>query len=237
MKSPSTILIVEDNERLNNFIASQLAKNGYETVQTFNGSQAFEELKENCFDLVVLDIMLGDTNGLDILKSIRSQDKTLPVMIISSIADDETKINGFRIGCDDYLTKPFYTNDMMMRIKRMLERRELEGMMHSTVVSQSVNCGPFEADTAALTIKKNGVIIPVRKKYFDMMLYFMRHPNIVIPFKTLFDHVWDKEVTDISSVESNLYVNIRNLRMLIEDDPANPKFIVSVRHVGYTFRV
>ena len=147
-------------------------------------------------------------------------------MIISSISDDETKIEGFRIGCDDYLTKPFYANDMLMRVKRMITRNEIGGLQH-VPVKQTMMVGPFEADLAAQSIKKNGTIIPMRKKYFDIMVYFMNNPNVVIPFKTLYEQVWNKSAPDQNNVESNLYVNIRNLRMLVEDDASSPSYIQS----------
>ncbi|MCR4939469.1 MAG: response regulator transcription factor [Treponemataceae bacterium] len=234
MKSEKNILVVEDSERLNDFISSQLTKNNYSVTQAFNGKQAFKNLKNSYFDLVILDIKLGDIDGLQILKTIRSQDKTLPVMIISSISDDETKIEGFRIGCDDYLTKPFYANDMIMRVNRMIERSKIEGFQH-TPVHQVISAGPFEADIASQALKKNGNVIPMRKKYFDIMVYFMKHPNIVIPFRTLYEQVWNKEAADQGTIESNLYVNIRNLRMLVEDDTTEPSFIQTVRHTGYIF--
>jgi DNA-binding response OmpR family regulator len=234
LKSEQTILVVEDSERLNEFIATQLKKNGYAITQAYNGKQAFKFLKTGSFCLVILDIKLGDIDGLQILKTIRSQDKTLPVMIVSSISDDETKIEGFRIGCDDYLTKPFYASDMIMRVNRMIERSKAENLPHAPV-QQLVMVGPFEADVAAQNLRKNGMAIPMRKKYFDIMVYFMKHPNVVIPFRTLYEHVWNKTSVADSAIESNLYVNIRNLRMLIEDDAAEPTFIQSVRHTGYIF--
>ena len=234
MKSEQTILVVEDSERLNEFISTQLKKSGYAITQAFNGKQAFKLLNNGYFDLVILDIKLGDIDGLQILKTIRAQDKTLPVMIVSSISDDETKIEGFRIGCDDYLTKPFYASDMIMRVNRMIERSKAERLQHAPV-QQLMTAGPFEADIASQTIKKNGTSIPMRKKYFDIMVYFMKHPNVVIPFRTLYEQVWNKEAMEDTAVEANLYVNIRNLRMLVEDDAAEPSYIQSVRHTGYIF--
>ncbi len=234
MKSEKTILVVEDSERLNEFISTQLKKNGYSITQAFNGKQAFKFLKNGFFDLVILDIKLGDIDGLQILKTIRVQDKTLPVMIISSISDDETKLAGFRIGCDDYLTKPFYASDMIMRVNRMIERNTTERLRQAPI-KQLLTAGPFEADIGAQTIKKNGVLLPMRKKYFDIMVYLMQHPNVVIPFRTLYEQVWNKEAMEDTAVESNLYVNIRNLRMIVEDDAAEPTYIQSVRHNGYIF--
>ena len=234
LKSEKAILVVEDSERLNDFISSQLEKSGYIITRALNGKQAFKCLQTSCYDLVILDIKLGDIDGLQILKTIRSQDKVLPVMIISSISDDETKIEGFRIGCDDYLTKPFYASDMLMRVERMIARSEIGGLQH-VPVKQVITAGPFEVDVASQTLKKNGTIIPMRKKYFDIMVYFVNNQNVVIPFKTLYEQVWNKEAPEQSVIESNLYVNIRNLRMLVEDDPSSPVFIQSVRDTGYIF--
>src|SRR5574344_601760 len=122
MEEQSHILVVEDSERLNNYISSQLKKENFYIVQAICGQQAYDSLKQESFDLVILDLNLGDINGLQILKTIRLQDKTLPVMIVSSLTEKKKKIEGFRIGCDDYLTKPFYISELLMRIRRMIER-------------------------------------------------------------------------------------------------------------------
>ena len=228
------VLVVEDSKRLNDFIAATLKKNNYDVIQALNGKDAYEALKNSSFDAVILDLKLGDTNGLSILKTIRIQNKTLPVMIISSLSDDETKIEGFRIGCDDYLTKPFMSNEMLMRIHRMIERNE---QLHvpQTPVQEFVTYGPFTANIAAQSVTKNGIEIPMRKKYFDILLYLMQHPNVAIPYRTLYENVWGNATIEATALESNLYVNINSLRKIIEDDASNPTYIQSVRHVGYLF--
>ncbi|MCR4954793.1 MAG: response regulator transcription factor [Treponema sp.] len=228
------ILVVEDSRRLNDYVSEQLVKNKYDVTQAFCGQDAYNELKTNYFDLVILDLKLGDISGLSILKTIRLQNKTLPVMIVSSITEEETKIEGFRIGCDDYLTKPFQMTDMLIRVKRMIERSE-QMDYQSAPVQDLVSAGPFEINVAMQTIKKNGAPIPMRKKFFDIMLFFVQHPNVAITFRNLYESVWNSEAPEDSVLESNLYVNINNLRKLIEDDPAEPKFIQSIRHVGYMF--
>jgi len=228
------ILVVEDSRRLNDYVSEQLVKNKYAVTQAFCGQDAYNELKTNYFDLVILDLKLGDVNGLSILKTIRLQNKTLPVMIVSSITEEETKIEGFRIGCDDYLTKPFQMTDMLIRVKRMIERSE-QMDYQSAPVQDLVTAGPFEINVAMQTIKKNGSPIPMRKKFFDIMLFFVQHPNVAITFRKLYESVWNSEAPEDSVLESNLYVNINNLRKLIEDNPAEPRFIQSIRHVGYMF--
>lgn len=228
------VLVVEDSKKLNDFIASTLRKNDFRVKQALNGKEAYEALKTDTFDAIILDLKLGDTDGLSILKTIRLQNKTLPVMIVSSISDDETKIEGFRIGCDDYLTKPFMSNEMLMRIKRMIERNE---QLHApkAPVKERLVAGPFTIDIAGQSVFKNGVEIPMRKKYFDILLYLVRHQNIAIPYRTLYESVWGTSATEETTLESNLYVNINSLRKIIEDDASKPTYIHSVRHVGYLF--
>lgn len=230
------ILVIEDSKRLNDFIKSQLEKNGFAAVQALNGKEAYTSLKSESFDLIILDLNLGDINGLSILKTIRLQDKKIPVMIISSISDDETKIEGFRIGCDDYLTKPFMASEMIMRIRRMIERNEQMNLSKAPI-KEIIKSGPFVLNIAAQTVSKNNIEIPMRKRYFDILLYFVKHPNVAIPFRTIYESVWNTSAADEASLESNLYVNINSLRKLIEDDAANPKIIHSVRNVGYIYSV
>lgn len=231
-----SILIVEDSKRLNDFLKTQLEKNRYSVIQAINGREAYEALKSNSFDLIILDLNLGDINGMKILKTIRLQDKKIPVMIISSINDDATKIEGFKIGCDDYLTKPFMSNELIMRIRRMIERSELMNISQMPI-QETIKSGQFKVDIPRHSIYKNGVEIPMRKKYFDIFLYFVKHPNIAIPYKTLYESVWDSSSIEDSVLKSNLYVNIDSLRKLIEDDPKNPQIIQSIRHVGYLYNV
>src|SRR5574344_435189 len=235
MEEKKLILIVEDNERFNNFMAAQLSKNGYETRQAYNGQQAYAQLKRCTFDLIILDLNLGDIAGLSLLRTIRLQDKLLPVMIISSLSDDETKLEGFRIGCDDYLSKPYYVPELLMRIGRMLERRELTDCVASQPIRDVILCGPFELDASTLTVRKNGTPLTFTKKQFDILFYLAQNRDKIISYKELYEHVWEKSESDEKVAESNLYVHINNLRKLIEDNPAKPVYIRSIRELGYLF--
>lgn len=128
MDEKSVIMVVEDSESLNNFVARNLLKQGFEVIQCFNAKEAFKTLSKNYVDLVILDLNLGDDiGGMKVLHSIRLQDKLLPVMIVSSIQTDKSKIESFKEGCDDYITKPFYVEELILRIKRMLEKAAMIG--------------------------------------------------------------------------------------------------------------
>src|SRR5574344_1883642 len=234
MDEKKLIFVVEDNERFNNFISAALIKSGYRTMQAYNGRQAYDVFSHNLFDLVILDLNLGDVQGLSILKTIRMQDKLIPVMIISSISDDETKLEEFRIGCDDYLTKPFYISELLMRIRRMIERTSAVFRTAPVPIIGEISCGPFEINTAMLTVQKSGKHLDFTKKQFSIFLYLVENRGRIIPYRELYENVWEK-IADDARIESNLYVHINSIRKQIEENPDKPVWIKSVRETGYLF--
>lgn len=235
MQENELILIVEDSEDLNNFIAKNLRSQNYEVVQCFSADEAYKQLSKNSFSLVILDLNLGNgDNGMEILHSIRIQSKMLPVIIVSSIQNEKIKIQGFREGCDDYIIKPFYIEELILRVKRMLEKFSFSGF-DKKPLEEVYSCGIFRVDTTKQTVYKMEKPIPMRKKQFDMILYFIQNPNKILSFETIFQNVWNEPVPDEKTLESNIYVNIKSLRNLIEDDKKNPKHIVSVSKCGYIF--
>ena len=235
MDEKKLILVIEDNERFNNFISAGLIKNGYNTMQAYNGKQAYDTLAHSLFDLIILDLNLGDVHGLSILKTIRMQNKLIPVMIISSISDDETKIEGFRIGCDDYLTKPFYISELLMRIRRMIERTAAAYRTASAPIIDEITYGPFEINMPLLTVKKNGKPLELTKKQFSIFLYLVKNKGRIISYRELYENVWEKIEEDDQKIQSNLYVHINNIRKQIQENPDEPVWIKSVRETGYVF--
>ena len=234
-KDKDCIMVVEDSSYLNNFIATNLRKQNFEVIQCYNAKEALTKLSKSFVSLVILDLNLGDgVNGMSVLHSIRLQDKILPVMIVSSVQDSNTKIEGFREGCDDYITKPFYIEELLLRINRMISKFSLMGCEKKNIASVYTS-GIFEINLEEGTLKKNGKKIPMRKKQLDLMLYFIQNPNKILPFGNIYQNVWNESVPDEKTLENNMYVNIRSLRMLIEDDRKNPKHIVSVSKSGYIF--
>jgi len=228
------ILLVEDSDYLNNFMASKLRGNNYDVIQCFSRQEAVKKLASNFFSLVILDLNLGEDSGMSVLQTIRRQDANLPVMIVSSINDASTKIEGFREGCDDYITKPFYIDELLMRIKRMISKYSMMGYKAKPIASV-YTCGIFEINVDEGTLKKAGSLIHLRKKQFDLMLFFMKNPNKILPFSTIYQSVWNEPCPNEKSLESNMYVNIRALRMAIEEDCKNPHHILSASKSGYIF--
>jgi len=233
MTDTTTILVVEDNDRLRRFMVSSLIRAGYRVLDAADSKTAFSFLRSEAIDLVLLDLCLGDQDGMEILRTIRRQDQLLPIIIISSIEDRDTKIDGFSLGCDDYITKPFYIDELLARIRRMLVR-QMGGQSYVPIENGLVSAGPFELDLSTLQVRKNGTIISMRRKLFDLFLFFIRHANSVLSASMLCNGAWSNPG---EASENSLYVHIRHLRELIEDDPSQPKYIKTIRAAGYLFSI
>lgn len=225
------ILVVEDSDRLRKFMVTNLEKTGYQTFEADSVRSAFDELKKNSIDLVLLDLRLTDSHGIEILKTIRRQNDFLPVIVVSSVSDLATKVNTFNNGCDDYITKPFYVDELLMRVERTLKRASIMRQNYDSIV-EHLSSGPFILNIQNLTCTKNNMPIVMRKKIFMLMLFFLCNPDIVLSNQMLFDRVWDS----IDKVnENSIYVHIRELRNLIEEDSSHPIYIRTVRGVGYLY--
>jgi two-component system, OmpR family, alkaline phosphatase synthesis response regulator PhoP len=235
----ATVLIIEDNDPVRRFIDSSLKDAGFETVTAATGRQAFDHLRNEIFDLVLLDLKLPDVDGMDVLKTIRRQDEDMPVIIVSSLQEVDTKVLGFEIGCDDYLTKPFHVPELIGRVRRLLRRVDASAggvpagsRPEQRTIQDRFEVGPFEVDLRRFRVSRDGKVIEMRKKLFDLFLSFARHPNVVISKETLHQRAWDYH-QDMS--QNSLYVHMHQLRTLIEEDPSKPRYLKTVRGVGFVF--
>ena len=230
MVESARILVVEDNAPIRAFIARALEDGGFTVDQAEDESTAFSRLRRDCFDLVLLDLRLGDDDGMEILKTIRRQDDDLPVIIVSSVQDIKTKVGGFQTGCDDYITKPFQAEELLWRIRRLLRRSVRESC--GELIRQQLEAGPFMLDITTLQAYRNGVLLEMRKKLFDLLLFLAQNPETVLSKEIIHQRVWDYR-DDLN--ENSLYVHIHQLRTLIEDDPTRPRYIRTVRGMGFSF--
>ena len=227
------ILVVEDNAQLRKYVHSTLERAGYLVTTAGSGEAAFSRLRYENFDLVLLDLMLGDTHGLEILRLIRRQNDSLPVIIVSTCMDVEVKVDGFEIGCDDYLTKPFYSEELLSRVKRLLKRRSaIAQAVTTSPIADTINCPPFELDIRRCQVKKHDTPIGMRRKLFDILLYLVQRQGETVSKRELLNHCWDH--SDEATTNS-LYVHIRQLRSLIEDSPNSPRYVNTVRGFGFRF--
>ena len=228
------ILVIEDNQRLRKSVTRALENAGYFVVETDSVQGAFARMRVERIDLILLDLTLGDESGLDILKAIRRQDHTLPIIIVSSASEVGSKLYGFSSGCDDYVTKPFHTEELLSRVRRQLElRSKLPGQMPGNIESE-IEAGPFRLNVLGCKVYKGEREIGMQRKLLDMMLLFMRNPGVVISKRTLQRECWP-ESEHVS--DNTMYVHVRRLRTLIEEDPDNPEYLQTLRGSGFVFKV
>lgn len=228
------ILVIEDVKQLADFIKQILISAGYAVVVASSAEEAYEVLHGRTFDLVLLDLRLGGetpNSGVDILRIIRRQDAYLPVIIVSAVGDLDIKVNTFEIGCDDYITKPFAVEELLGRVRRLLKRSTAVSWP-AVPIEKQLDSGPFSFNVTSLVVEKNGVVLPLRHKLFNLFLFFALHPDMILTSEYLIAADWN---VGRGCGENNLYVHICQLRSVIEDDPSFPRFIHTVRKAGYRY--
>lgn len=220
------ILIVEDNQELGTLIKDFLIKEGFSVVLENTAEKALDNLKKENFSLLLLDVCLPGKNGFEALEEIRKV-LSLPVLMMSAQADDQSKILGMEIGADDYLAKPFSIPVLCSKIKALIRRT------YNTVDEKNIlESKGLKVDLSSRIVLKNGTIIKVTGKEFEILVYLMKHEGKVVNKETLFDAVWGE---DCYSELSSLNVYVRWLREKIEDDPNNPALIHTIWKAGFKF--
>ena len=221
------ILVVEDNEELGALIRDFLIRDGYSVEWKTSGEQAILRLKEESFKLMLLDVMLPGFDGYETLRLIRKE-QGMPVLMMSANDDEDSKILGLDIGADDYIGKPFSFPFLSSKVKSIMRRNYPETGEETKILSYK----DITVDPDKMTVRKGDKALPVSGKEFDILVYFIKHPEKVITKEALFDAVWG---ADCDSDVSTLTVYIRWLREKIEKDPKNPEYIHTIWRVGYRF--
>ena len=215
------ILLVEDDLSLSNSIFDFL-DDFADVMQVFDGEEGLYEAESGVYDLILLDLMLPEKGGFQVLKELREQGITTPVLIMTAKESLDDKGHGFELGADDYLTKPFYLEELKMRIQALLKR---SGKFNDNTLSYH----ELTADTSTNTTTVNGEKVELLGKEFDLLVYFLQNQNVILPKSQIFDRIWgfDSETT-ITVVE----VYISNLRKHLRDTGID-KEIRTLRNVGY----
>ena len=223
------ILVVDDEELLVKGIRFNLQNDGYEVITGFNGAEAVRLAQSEQPDLVVLDIMMPEMDGLTACRHIR-EFSNIPIILLTAKADDMDKLMGFDNGADDYLTKPFNILELKARIRALLRR---SGQQVKDNSQNTVTVGTITLDLDARNAYRNGELADLTAKEFDVIEFLMRNPNRVYSREALLDTIWAYEYrSDIRTVD----VHIRRLREKLELDPAQPQYIMTKWGVGYYFR-
>jgi two-component system response regulator MtrA len=219
------LLLVEDDPSIREVATLGLEQAGFRVTASGDGQEALDRFGEGSFDLVVLDVMLPSLDGLEVCKRIRSESRT-PIVMLSARSDLHDVVVGLELGADDYVTKPFELPELVARIKAVLRRSTPES--EDSVIS----AGPLEIDPAGFTVRKGGEDLELTATEFRLLLELARRPKQVFTRDLLLELVWNYDYLGDSRLVD---VAVQRLRAKIEDDPAHPTLIQTVRAVGYRF--
>ena len=223
------ILVVDDEVLLVKGIRFNLQNEGYDVITGSDGLEAVQAVREQAPDLVVLDVMMPNMDGLTACSKIR-EFSNVPIILLTAKADDMDKLIGFDHGADDYLTKPFNILELKARIRALLRRAN---PVEKAAPATQLSIGSISLDLDARNAYRNGILADLTAKEFDVIEFLMRNPNRVYSREALLDTIWAYEYrSDIRTVD----VHIRRLREKLEENPAEPKYILTKWGVGYYFR-
>ena len=224
------ILIVDNEPDLLDLVALHLEGAGMVVSRAASGSEAMTLLASRSFDLIILDIMMDDIDGFEVLQRMRSMSLEIPVILLSAKREDESKVHGFSIGADDYVTKPFSPMELVARVQAHIRRyRKIQPFPQS----YKLTCGTMTLDPEAQVLYKHGRPILLSGTEAKILYCLMQRPNQVIAKMELFEQVWGHDHYDDNSL--NVYMS--RLRQKIEDDPHQPIYIQTVWGMGYRFMV
>ena len=229
------ILIVDDEKPIVEILTYNLQKEGYETIEAYDGEQAITLALTQKLDLILLDIMLPKVDGLTVCKRIRHTLSNVPILILSAKDEEIDKILGLELGADDYITKPFSVRELMARVKANLRKSEViqdtEPIEEDTDdKSNKIEVGDLKLDLDKFEVKVRGEVIDLTLREFEVLKYLANQPGQVVTRETLLEKVWGYEYYgDIRTVD----VTVRRIREKIEKDTSNPKILITKRGVGY----
>ncbi|WP_423224296.1 winged helix-turn-helix domain-containing protein [Candidatus Amarolinea aalborgensis] len=228
MEETQTILVVEDEVTLREALVYNLNKEGYTVLQAGTGLDALALARAEAPDVVILDLMLPELDGLSVCRSLRRDPATAAsgILMLTARSGELDKIVGLESGADDYLTKPFSLGELLARVRALLRRAR------STAPRDTLEAGNLVLDLIARRATRNGVDLPLKPKEFSLLAELMRHRGAVLSRDLLLNHVWGQ---DFFGDDRTVDVHVRWLREKIEDDPAHPAHIQTVRGLGYRF--
>ena len=244
--SPATVLVVDDEPNIRDAVAFNLRREGIAVSLATDGLEAIKRARMLQPDLVVLDVMLPGMDGFEVCRRIR-EESTVPILVLSARGEEIDRIVGLELGADDYLVKPFAMRELVARVRAMLRRARMDGQVADGTAGPSsptagglspgtgrppIQAGDVEIDAARHQARLGGQEIVLKRKEFDLLLYFARHPGVVLSRDALLREVWGYDYpVDTRTID----VHVRWLRQKIERDPAEPERILTVRGLGYRF--
>ncbi|MFP5461642.1 MAG: winged helix-turn-helix domain-containing protein [Gammaproteobacteria bacterium] len=226
------ILVVEDQKDIADLIAMHLRDLGHGVDVVHDGGKGYQAARTGRYDLIVLDLMLPVLDGLDVLRSLRTERVDTPVLMLTARSTEIDRVLGLELGADDYLTKPFSILELQARVKAILRRIDRQAAAAGAADPDRIVIGEIEIDAASREARVCGHPVSLTAKEFDLLLHFARNPGRAFTRMQLLDAVWG---TSFEGYEHNVNTHINRLRSKIEIDPANPRYVLTVRGVGYRF--
>jgi len=222
------ILVVDDEERMVRFIRLNLEHDGFRVTDAYNGTQAINKVRSSLPDLVLLDVMMPDLDGFEVLKIIREV-SSVPVIMLTAKGEEDDRVRGLELGADDYITKPFSPRELVSRVKAVLRRTEtLTAAMHGLIEVDEHLKMDFDRREVWLDDK----LVKLRPTEYRLLYHLVQNAGWVVTHDQILTKVWGYEYRDEPHYV-RLYINY--LRKKLEEDPANPKYILTERGIGYRF--
>ncbi len=223
------ILVVDDEAAIRLAIRVALKREGMRVTEAADGRDAIELLDNQKFSLVILDVMMQEVGGYEVLRHMRDRNDMTPVLMLSGKTDEADQVMGLDYGADSYLTKPFHTALLIQNIKALIRRTQV----YANAGSDQVKSGCFSVDTLKMECLKDGVRLDFTGRETMLFRYFMEHPGEVFTKEQLYRQVWDDSGAVVD--ENTVTVYVKRIRSKIEEDPKNPVYLKTVRGVGYRF--
>ena len=226
------ILVCEDEAAIRDFVVINLRRAGYDVVEADCGEMALEKYEEQGgdFDVAILDIMMPGIDGLQVCKELRNKNAGIGIIMLSARTQEMDKVTGLMLGADDYITKPFSPSELTARVDSLYRRVSLSEQRSENNFKEELQSGIFTLNLRNRALMKNGKMIELTQVEFQIMEYFFSNPGVALDRTDILNHVWGEAYV---GEEKIVDVNIRRLRMKVEDEPSNPKYIVTVWGLGY----
>jgi DNA-binding response OmpR family regulator len=221
-----TVLVVDDQESIVRLVTYNLEQAGYRTLRAHDGATALALVEQESPDLIVLDVMLPEVDGLEVCRRLRQQGCTTPVLMLTARGDEIDRVLGLELGADDYVAKPFSPRELVARVRSLLRRTAV------ATTGQVLRFGSLTIHLDEYQVTVNGAPVGLTAREFELLAYLCRHPGRVFSREQLLDRVWGY---DFAGDTRLVDMHVSNIRNKLEEDSKNPRFVITVRGVGYKF--
>ena len=232
MEQKKRVLIVEDEKNIVDILRFNMNREGYETIEAYDGEAGLALARAEKPDLILLDVMLPNMIGFDVCRTLREEGDNVPVIILTAREEEEDKILGLEIGADDYITKPFSMRELIARVRANIRRTAMAAPAAAEEQGMSAG-GGLTIDPVTTQVYKHGALVELTQREYELLTFLASHPDKVFSRVDLMEQVWNYGYVgdDARTVD----VTVRRLREKIEDDPGSPVYILTRRGAGYYY--